>query len=67
MSSSPSSTPAGGDWRVRELRLVAGSRVLVEALSLRFAPGELWCIAGPNGAGKTTLISVLAGLDAPAA
>ncbi|MDN7739698.1 MULTISPECIES: ABC transporter ATP-binding protein [Burkholderia] len=67
MSSSPSSTPAGDDWRVRELRLAAGSRVLVEALSLRFAPGELWCIAGPNGAGKTTLISVLAGLDAPAA
>ncbi|WP_425118361.1 ABC transporter ATP-binding protein [Burkholderia gladioli] len=67
MSSPPSSTPAGGDWRVRELRLAAGSRVLVEALSLRFAPGELWCIAGPNGAGKTTLISVLAGLDAPAA
>lgn len=56
-----------GSWRACGLRLAAGSRTLVEALSLAFGPGELWCIAGPNGAGKTTLISVLAGLAEPAA
>ncbi|MEX3630263.1 MAG: ABC transporter ATP-binding protein [Burkholderia sp.] len=67
IAASASPLPHGGDWCVRDLRLAAGSRILVEALSLRFAPGQLWCIAGPNGAGKTTLISVLAGLEVPAA
>ncbi|MEK6347204.1 MAG: ABC transporter ATP-binding protein [Burkholderia sp.] len=55
------------DWCVRDLSLRAGERRLVAGLSLRFAPGELWCIAGPNGAGKTTLLAALAGLGAPAA
>ncbi|WP_459624615.1 ABC transporter ATP-binding protein [Burkholderia sp. 3C] len=55
------------EWRARDLTLTAGERRLVEDLSLRFAPGELWCIAGPNGAGKTTLLAALAGLRAPAA
>jgi iron complex transport system ATP-binding protein len=50
-----------------DLRLMAGTRVLVEGFSHRLGGGELWCIAGPNGAGKTTLIEVIAGLRQPAA
>ena len=44
------------------LRLGVGARVLVEGVTQRFEPGEIWCVCGPNGAGKTTLIHVLAGL-----
>lgn len=47
---------------LRDVRLRAGQRVLVEHLTLTIGPGQLWCIAGPNGAGKSTLMSVLAGL-----
>ncbi|ALK31640.1 ABC transporter ATP-binding protein [Burkholderia plantarii] len=66
LTANPANPADAGSWRACGLRLAAGSRTLVEALSLAFGPGELWCIAGPNGAGKTTLISVLAGLAEPA-
>jgi ABC-type molybdenum transport system ATPase subunit/photorepair protein PhrA len=49
---------------LRDLRLRAGSRVLVDGLSLSIHPGQLWCIVGPNGVGKSTLMGVLAGLRA---
>ena len=42
-----------------------GRRTLVRDLSLRVAPGELWCVIGANGSGKTTLLHTLAGLRAP--
>ncbi|SDQ34551.1 iron complex transport system ATP-binding protein [Paraburkholderia fungorum] len=42
--------------------LRAGSRILLDAFTHTFYPGEIWCVAGPNGAGKTTLLSTLAGL-----
>ncbi|WP_042887000.1 ABC transporter ATP-binding protein [Cupriavidus necator] len=47
---------------LRDVRLRAGQRVLVERLTLSIGAGQLWCIAGPNGAGKSTLMTVLAGL-----
>ena len=47
---------------LRDVRLRAGKRVLVDRLTMTIGPGELWCIAGPNGAGKSTLLTVLAGL-----
>ncbi|MCA3183160.1 MULTISPECIES: ABC transporter ATP-binding protein [unclassified Cupriavidus] len=50
---------------LRDVRLRAGSRVLVDGLSLSIHPGQLWCIVGPNGVGKSTLMGVLAGLRAP--
>lgn len=65
MSTSTPATPH--EWRACDVMLAAGERRLVASLSLRFAPGELWCVAGPNGAGKTTLLAALAGLRAPAA
>jgi len=50
---------------LRDVRLRAGSRVLVEGLSMSIGAGQLWCIVGPNGVGKSTLMGVLAGLRAP--
>jgi len=48
----------------RELRVSVGTRVLVENLTVGFAPGEVWCVLGPNGVGKSTLLNVLVGLRA---
>jgi iron complex transport system ATP-binding protein len=50
---------------VRALRLIAGTRTLVDGLSCELRRGELWCVLGPNGSGKTTLLHALAGLRAP--
>jgi iron complex transport system ATP-binding protein len=52
---------------MRDLRVCAGARVLVEGLSLDIGGGESWCLLGPNGSGKSTLLHTLAGLRAPAA
>ena len=51
----------------RQLRIMAGPRVLINALDWQVAPGELWCLLGPNGVGKSTLLYTLAGLLQPAA
>jgi iron complex transport system ATP-binding protein len=50
---------------LRQLGLHAGSRVLLDGLSMSIGAGQLWCIVGPNGVGKSTLMGVLAGLRAP--
>jgi iron complex transport system ATP-binding protein len=52
---------------MRDLRVCAGARVLIERLSLDIGSGECWCLLGPNGSGKSTLLHTLAGLRAPAA
>jgi len=46
---------------VGDLGLRAGERTLVDALSIRVAPGERWVVVGPNGAGKSSLLGALAG------
>ncbi len=45
----------------RDVRLVAGDRLLVDALELRIDAGSRWVVLGPNGAGKSTLLAALAG------
>jgi iron complex transport system ATP-binding protein len=47
--------------------VAVGTRVLVERIDLRVAPGELLVILGRNGSGKTLLLHTLAGLRTPAA
>lgn len=46
----------------RDLTVMLGGRLIVEAASLALRPGEMVALVGPNGAGKTTLMRALAGL-----
>ncbi|MGE9807637.1 MULTISPECIES: ribosomal protection-like ABC-F family protein [unclassified Janibacter] len=50
-----------------DIELRAGSRILMEGVSFRVAPGDRVGLVGRNGAGKTTLTKVLAGEGQPAA
>ncbi len=68
--------PSGGEGAPRSapaprlaaqgVRVVVGSRTLVDDLALSLAPGRCCVIVGPNGAGKSTLLRTLAGLRSPA-
>jgi tungstate transport system ATP-binding protein len=40
-----------------------GSRTLIDAGGVTFAPGELHLLVGDNGTGKTTFLKILSGLE----
>ena len=42
-----------------------GKFPVLENVSIKVLPGEVYALAGPNGAGKTTLIRLLTGLSFP--
>jgi len=42
-------------------------KLALDALNLRVAPGEVYCLLGPKGAGKTTVINLFLGLTKPTA
>ncbi len=42
-----------------------GGRVVLQALDLDMAEGELICLLGPSGCGKTTLLRIVAGFISP--
>jgi ABC-type multidrug transport system ATPase subunit/pSer/pThr/pTyr-binding forkhead associated (FHA) protein len=46
----------------RGLRASAGSRTILDDVSLSLAPGSFTAFIGPSGAGKSTLLSALAGV-----
>ena len=52
--------------RAKNLSVRAGASVLLDNLTVEFAPGELVMVVGPNGAGKTTLLRCLDGELSPA-
>ncbi len=45
----------------RNLTILFGGHVAVDAVSCAFRPGELTAIVGPNGAGKTTYFNLMSG------
>jgi polar amino acid transport system ATP-binding protein len=48
---------------IRELRIVRGSRTIVDGVSLAVERGELVALMGVSGAGKTTMLRAVAGLE----
>lgn len=44
-----------------------GAARAVDSVSLRVAPGEVFCLLGANGAGKTTMVKMFLGLVRPTA
>jgi zinc transport system ATP-binding protein len=50
-----------------DIRVTFGARVVLHAVDLEIARGEIVTIIGPNGAGKTTLLRVMLGLIKPQA
>jgi ABC-2 type transport system ATP-binding protein len=48
---------------IQNLSKSYGSRVVLNAINLQFAPGKVYGIVGENGAGKTTLFRCIAGLE----
>ena len=46
---------------VSDLRKVYGERAVVDGVSLRIDPGEVYALLGHNGAGKSTTVEILEG------
>ncbi|AEQ52001.1 ABC transporter ATP-binding protein [Pelagibacterium halotolerans] len=52
---------------VEDLTLGYGQAMVLDALSLRVAPGQVTVLAGPNGCGKSTLLRAIRRLHRPVA
>ncbi|MEO8693754.1 MAG: ATP-binding cassette domain-containing protein [Acidimicrobiales bacterium] len=61
----PASSRPGVGIEAHGLVLSAGSRRLLDDVSLAIGAGELVAVIGASGAGKTTLLEALAGLRSP--
>jgi ABC-type polar amino acid transport system ATPase subunit len=48
---------------VEAIRVVRGSRAVVQGVSFSAEAGELLALMGPSGSGKTTVLRAIAGLD----
>ena len=54
------------DLRLRGVEIALGERVLVPALDLAVAAGEVVTVMGPSGVGKSTLLAFICGTLPPA-
>ncbi|CAG9228595.1 ABC-type multidrug transport system, ATPase component [Paraburkholderia tropica] len=61
----PTSDPVRYAIDVRHLNKRFGDKHVVNDVSLRVAPGEIFGFLGPNGSGKTTSIRLMCGLLTP--
>lgn len=52
---------------MRDLRVVAAGRTILDGVDLHLAPGEHVAVVGPSGAGKSSLVGLLLGWHRPAA
>lgn len=55
--------PLAAAISIRELSKSFGSQVVLAAVSLDIAEGEMLVVLGPSGSGKTTLLRIIAGLE----
>ncbi|MDR0362334.1 MAG: ABC transporter ATP-binding protein [Planctomycetota bacterium] len=51
---------------VRDVRFKHGPQLVLDSVTLDFAPGRHYAVLGPNGAGKSTLLDLLSRLARPA-
>lgn len=65
MSAAQDTSTRNGELVLGEVKLVRGSRQVLDGIGLAARPGQLLALVGPNGAGKSSLLSVLAGLSVP--
>jgi ABC-2 type transport system ATP-binding protein len=63
----PQSAMSHPTLEAQHLTKVIGKRTIVDDVSFRIMPGEVFGFLGPNGAGKTTTIRMLVGLIRPTA
>src|SRR5262245_29161412 len=62
----PGALPArAARLELRGLRQRLGGREVLDGLSLRVQPGEIYGLLGPNGSGKSTALRALTGLLVP--
>ena len=61
----PQAAAAGSAVELRAASKVFGHRVVLDRLSLTFAPGQFVAVVGRSGGGKTTLLRLIAGLEQP--
>ena len=57
--------PAAAYLTVENVGKRYGRKPVLEGVSFRIGPGEVYALAGPNGSGKTTLIRMVTGLAFP--
>lgn len=52
-------------FKVRNLKKVYNSKIVLDINNLNFQEGRIYAIVGPNGSGKTTLLNILNLLEKP--
>jgi putative ABC transport system ATP-binding protein len=51
--------------RAEDLCYARGGRQILQSVTLRAEPGEIFGVIGPSGSGKSSLLALLAGFDRP--